>query len=228
MGNPVQNEELLEFMTSLNRHCWSNGWLYQAEFALWKAVLNGPKQWGNKAISEEDIARLKTLSDQARGWFRWNEECDQAEFIEISEWTELVQRKYYDYVKEVVVISDGFPDWRDLERKISGKGYRSLIVNSAHEALTELARREVKVLVYDLGGSDMDGFELLRRIRATPILRRTVVITRKSDLSDEEYFKACGLGVDSCSDASFDLKEIVSFISRIFKGLDEDFYFKNG
>jgi PAS domain S-box-containing protein len=65
-----------------------------------------------------------------------------------------------------VLIVDDEPDGRALVARIlEGRGARPLCVSSATEALDVLGREKVDVLLSDIGMPDIDGLELIRRVR---------------------------------------------------------------
>jgi PAS domain S-box-containing protein len=66
-----------------------------------------------------------------------------------------------------VLIVDDEPDGRDLiARILSERGAEPLCASSASEALSLLGRERVDVLLSDIGMPDVDGLELIRRVRA--------------------------------------------------------------
>jgi PAS domain S-box-containing protein len=65
-----------------------------------------------------------------------------------------------------VLIVDDEPDGRALiARILEGRRARPTCVSSAAEALDTLSREKVDILLSDIGMPDMDGFELIRRVR---------------------------------------------------------------
>ncbi|MGH7321164.1 MAG: hybrid sensor histidine kinase/response regulator, partial [Candidatus Rokuibacteriota bacterium] len=66
-----------------------------------------------------------------------------------------------------VLVVDDQPDARDLiKRVLAGCGADVLTAGTADDALMLVERERPQVLVADLGMPDVDGFELLRRVRA--------------------------------------------------------------
>ena len=73
----------------------------------------------------------------------------------------------------VVLIEDEAQIRRFLRATLSGQGYRLFEVTSGADALIEVAQRQPDVVILDLGLPDMDGLEVIRRLRewsATPII----------------------------------------------------------
>ena len=73
----------------------------------------------------------------------------------------------------VVLIEDEPQIRRFLRATLSGQGYRLFEASSGADALVEVASRQPDVVILDLGLPDMDGLEVIRRVRewtAVPII----------------------------------------------------------
>ena len=66
-----------------------------------------------------------------------------------------------------VLIVDDERDGRELiARILEGRGARTTCVSSAGEALQDLAGEQFDILLSDIGMPEVDGYELIRRVRA--------------------------------------------------------------
>src|SRR5262245_63365015 len=93
-------------------------------------------------------------------------------------------------------------------------GYRVLWVRSGEEALVELERHPIRIVVLDIGLPGMDGFEVCRRIRArsaVPILMLTA--------RDEEPDRVAGLeiGADDYVPKPFSPRELLARVKAILR-----------
>ncbi|HEX2437576.1 MAG TPA: response regulator [Methylomirabilota bacterium] len=73
----------------------------------------------------------------------------------------------------VVLIEDEPPIRRFLRATLTGQGYRLYEVGTGADALVEVAQRQPDVVILDLGLPDVDGVEVIRRLRewsAVPII----------------------------------------------------------
>lgn len=87
MDSIVARRLLGERMSDISERCWYAGWMLGTEYTLWQAVVEGPMAWGHDVITEEDIAVLKALADQADGWIMFDDIGPQDElFIPKEEW----------------------------------------------------------------------------------------------------------------------------------------------
>jgi DNA-binding response OmpR family regulator len=96
-------------------------------------------------------------------------------------------------------------------------GYRVVWVRTGEEALAELPRHPIRIVVLDLALPGIDGFEVCRRIRArssVPILMLTA--------RDEEPDRVAGLevGADDYVTKPFSPRELVARIKAILRRVE--------
>jgi two-component system KDP operon response regulator KdpE len=73
----------------------------------------------------------------------------------------------------VVLIEDEPPIRRFLRATLTGQGYRLFEATTAADGLVEVASRQPDVVIVDLGLPDLDGLEVIRRLRewsAVPVI----------------------------------------------------------
>jgi two-component system KDP operon response regulator KdpE len=73
----------------------------------------------------------------------------------------------------VVLIEDEVPIRRFLRATLTGQGYRLFETTTGADGLVEVASRQPDVVIVDLGLPDMDGLEVIRRLRewsAVPVI----------------------------------------------------------
>ena len=64
-------------MKEISESGYSAGWLTNLEYELWGVVEKGsPTDLGRKEIDAALINRLRSLCEQADGWWAWSEEFD--------------------------------------------------------------------------------------------------------------------------------------------------------
>ena len=74
-------------MSTLSEQAWYAGWMDGLEFALWDAVVNGPREYGRLEINDAHIAELRYLADAAGGWIILD--GDEGEtFVPRKEWNQ--------------------------------------------------------------------------------------------------------------------------------------------
>ncbi len=110
----------------------------------------------------------------------------------------------------VLVIDDNLEYLESIHSELTEAGYRVTVASSGEEALEILARLIPRVILLDIVMPSMDGWEVLRRIRATPALNSVPVVVT-SAVDD----RPVGLDVDFAGRLSkpFEFEEIKRFLS---------------
>ena len=62
------------------------------EFALWNAVLNGPREYGHGLISQAHIDSLRQLSKECGGWIYFDGQHEET-FIPMLKWEKMFARE---------------------------------------------------------------------------------------------------------------------------------------
>jgi len=93
-------------------------------------------------------------------------------------------------------------------------GYRVVWVRTGEEALVEVVRHPVRIIVLDIGLPGMDGFEVCRRIRARSAMPIVMLTAR-----DEEPDRVAGLelGADDYVPKPFSPRELVARIKAVLR-----------
>ena len=76
--------KLVQLMSDISERCYSATWEHGTEAILWSALSTGPRKWGLASIEQQDIDRLKKLSDQVQGWIAYTQ--DGARFVPMAQW----------------------------------------------------------------------------------------------------------------------------------------------
>lgn len=97
------------------------------------------------------------------------------------------------------------------------EGFQPVWVRSGEEALTELPRHPVRLVVLDIGLPGIDGFEVCRRVRArseVPIIMLTA--------RDDEIDRVAGLevGADDYVSKPFSPRELVARIKAVLRRVE--------
>ncbi len=107
----------------------------------------------------------------------------------------------------ILVVDDEPQIRRFLRTSLSAQGYRISEVASAGDALAAIAKEEPDLVVLDLGLPDMDGLEVIGKVRASsqvPI----VVLSIRGD--EQGKVRALDLGADDYVTKPFGMDELVA------------------
>jgi two-component system, OmpR family, KDP operon response regulator KdpE len=110
-----------------------------------------------------------------------------------------------------VLVVDDEPSLRRLLRtSLSAQGYRVLEAGTGQGAIDSLARDGPEVVLLDLGLPDMDGLEVIRRVRTSGF--KTPVIVLSSRGNERGKVQALDLGADDYVTKPFGMSELVARI----------------
>ena len=76
---------LADFMSELSEEAYCAGWMAGLEYALWRAVLEGPRRYGFLDINAEQIKRLRDLAGQCHGWIVFDDDAEES-WLPMDEW----------------------------------------------------------------------------------------------------------------------------------------------
>jgi two-component system, chemotaxis family, sensor kinase CheA len=130
----------------------------------------------------------------------------------------------------VMVVDDALMV-RELQRSILERGgYAVRTANDGAEALEMLAEQPADLVVTDLEMPNVDGFELIRGIRAHPRLANIPVLIVSSRASAEDHQRGLDAGADAyIVKASFDEAGLLTAVSRLLgRTADATPHYQNG
>ncbi len=114
----------------------------------------------------------------------------------------------------VLIVEDEHAIGALIRSYLSRDGYGVVWVRSGEEALVELGRHPVRIVVLDIGLPGMDGFEVCRQIRGRSKVPIVMVTAR-----DEEPDRVAGLevGADDYVTKPFSPRELVARVKAILR-----------
>ena len=117
----------------------------------------------------------------------------------------------------LLVVEDDRDLAKLLEYNLHRAGYKSLLVESAEEALMELARKSFDLLLLDIMLPGIDGFELCRRIRQHQLYRDIPIIMLTAKGEEIDRILGFELGIDDYVVKPFSPRELNLRIRAILK-----------
>lgn len=84
-------ERLRYYMSDLSEMSYCAGWMEGLEYVLWKAVIGGPRKYGFLEITDEEISKLKELSDDCGGWIIFDDDKGEI-WVQMEEWLRIYER----------------------------------------------------------------------------------------------------------------------------------------
>ncbi len=117
----------------------------------------------------------------------------------------------------ILVVDDEPKIVRFLKTTLSLTGYEILTAGTGQEALTIFNSEQPDLIVLDLGLPDIDGFEVLRRIRECSMVP-IVILTARDDEKDK--VRALELGADDYLTKPFGSRELEARIAAVLRRVD--------
>ncbi len=114
----------------------------------------------------------------------------------------------------VLVVDDSLTVRRVTQRLLTREGYRVMLAKDGLEALELLAKERPKVVLSDIEMPRMDGFDLVRNIRATANLADLPIIMITSRIAQKHRDYAAELGVNHYLGKPYGEEELLALVAR--------------
>src|SRR4029434_11046734 len=85
---------------------------------------------------------------------------------------------------EILVVEDETRLGEHISRALTEAGSEPFVVHDGETALGEAAENEYELIVLDVMLPGMDGFEVLRRLRAAKMDSRVMILTARAEVGD--------------------------------------------
>jgi chemosensory pili system protein ChpA (sensor histidine kinase/response regulator) len=103
---------------------------------------------------------------------------------------------------------------RVTQRLLVREGYRVALAADGLQALERLAEEMPSVVLSDIEMPRMDGFDLVRNMKADPRWAKLPVITITSRIAEKHREHAMSLGVDHYLGKPYSEEELLSLVKR--------------
>jgi signal transduction histidine kinase len=116
-----------------------------------------------------------------------------------------------------ILVVDDHADAADLVAFVlRGAGAEVRVAGGSAEALGLLAAGDVDLLVSDIAMPDIDGFELIRRVRAAPREGRPLrAVAVTAHMGPDVRARVLAAGCDACATKPLDATELVDVLARL-------------
>jgi chemosensory pili system protein ChpA (sensor histidine kinase/response regulator) len=114
----------------------------------------------------------------------------------------------------VLVVDDSITVRRVTQRLLKREGFRVVLASDGLQALERLQEEKPAVVLSDIEMPRMDGFDLVRNIRADANLRDLPVIMITSRIAEKHREHARELGVDHYLGKPYSEEELVGLVRQ--------------
>ena len=115
----------------------------------------------------------------------------------------------------ILIVEDEYAVGRGLQYALQQEGYQVTVAPNGEEGLTIATSQAPDLIILDVRLPGMDGFEMLRRLRATGSKAPVLFLTAR----DDEVDKVIGLelGADDYLTKPFGLRELMSRVKALLR-----------
>lgn len=123
--------------------------------------------------------------------------------------------------KKILAVDDERHIVRLVQVNLERAGYQVVTAFDGREALEKVEAERPDLVVLDVMMPYMDGFEVLQTLRKNQSTRDLPVIMLTAKAQDADVFRGWQSGVDCYLTKPFNPMELISFVKRIFKSIEE-------
>ncbi len=123
--------------------------------------------------------------------------------------------------KSTIMVVDDNPDIVTIVKTLlEGKGFKVQSAYSGHEFFNLLAKQKPNLILLDLMMPQMDGMEVLVRVRRNPGTKSVPVILLTGKVNDEDVYRGYNFGADYYVKKPFDTFNLLAGINLLLGGRD--------
>ena len=123
--------------------------------------------------------------------------------------------------KKILAVDDERHIVRLVQVNLERQGYEVVTAYDGKEALEKVEAESPDLIVLDVMMPYMDGFEVLQNLKRNASTRDIPVIMLTAKAQDSDVFRGWQSGVDCYLTKPFNPMELIAFVKRIFKSLEE-------
>src|ERR1700726_3485087 len=120
----------------------------------------------------------------------------------------------------ILVVEDEVRLGRHVASALTEAGHDPVVIHDGETALGEAERTPFDLVVLDVGLPGMDGFEVLKRMRAKNISHRVLMLTARGELNDR--VTGLQLGADDYLAKPFAMQELVARVRALGRRYPEE------
>jgi two-component system, OmpR family, alkaline phosphatase synthesis response regulator PhoP len=124
-------------------------------------------------------------------------------------------------MKKILAVDDEPSIRRLVEVNLQRAGYAITTAPDGQAALNQIARERPDMVLLDVMMPRMDGFELLRRLKADPATAGIPVLMLTARAQDADVFRGLQSGADFYLTKPFNSQELLIWVQRVFNAANQ-------
>ena len=121
---------------------------------------------------------------------------------------------------QILIVEDEVPVAQQIAAALIKAGHDPKIVYNGEAALDQVRKEPFDLIVLDIRLPGIDGFEVLRRLRAQHLVNRVLVLTARGTVKDR--VTGLQLGADDYLPKPFAMRELVARVSALGRRYPEE------
>lgn len=120
----------------------------------------------------------------------------------------------------IIVVEDEVRLSRHIASALTEAGHDPVVIHDGETALGQIEAEPFDLVVLDIGLPGMDGFEVLRRLRAKKMAHRVLILTARGELNDR--INGLQLGADDYLAKPFAMQELLARVRALGRRYAEE------
>jgi DNA-binding response OmpR family regulator len=120
----------------------------------------------------------------------------------------------------ILIVEDEVRLSRHIASALREAGHEAVVIHDGETALGEMEEKPFDLLVLDIGLPGIDGFEVLRRLRAKHMSHRVLILTARGELNDR--VTGLQLGADDYLAKPFAMQELLARVRALGRRYAEE------
>ncbi len=120
--------------------------------------------------------------------------------------------------KTVLAVDDEKHIVRLVQINLQRGGYNVVTASDGKQALDMIETNPPDMVISDVMMPQMDGFELLKRLKQNPVTRELPIIMLTAKAMDSDVYEGWRAGADVYLTKPFNPQELLMWVRRIFEG----------
>lgn len=121
--------------------------------------------------------------------------------------------------EKILIVEDEVKIARLLQLELEFEGYRTRVAYTGMDGLLAFREDQIDLILLDVMLPEMDGFEVLRRIRATNEVTPVIMLTAKGTVKDK--VEGLDLGANDYITKPFEIEEVFARIRSALRRVSE-------
>lgn len=119
--------------------------------------------------------------------------------------------------KKILVVEDSKDISGLLGEVLEDEGYQVFYAEDGNEALTQAFAAQPQLILMDLSLPELDGWEVVRRLRAASEFRLTPIIAVTAHASTSDRNRAIGIGCTDYMSKPFDIDMMLKRVGELLR-----------